>query len=96
MPKAVWNGQILAESEATVDVHGTQYFPPDSIKKEYFKPNSKTTVCGWKGTANYYDVSHSETGETVQALAWQYNDTKEAANHFKSYIAFYPPVRVVD
>ena len=49
--KASWNNQIIAESEDTVIVDGNHYFPPEALKREYFAPSSKTTVCGWKGVA---------------------------------------------
>ncbi|MFQ3629636.1 MAG: DUF427 domain-containing protein, partial [Cyanobacteriota bacterium] len=32
MPKATWNGAVLAESDRCVVVEGNQYFPPDAIK----------------------------------------------------------------
>jgi uncharacterized protein (DUF427 family) len=28
MPKAVWNGVVIAESDHTVQVEGNDYFPP--------------------------------------------------------------------
>jgi hypothetical protein len=59
MAKAMWEGAVLAESNATVEVEGNQYFPPDAIRREYFKPSDAHTVCPWKGTASYYDVEVS-------------------------------------
>ena len=56
MPKATWNGTVLAESDNTVVVEGNHYFPAAALKMEHFKPSAKTTVCGWKGTASYYTV----------------------------------------
>ena len=56
MAKAIWEGAILAESNQSVEVEGNQYFPPDAIKAEHFKPSATHTVCPWKGTASYYDV----------------------------------------
>ncbi len=56
MAKATWEGAVLAESNATVEVEGNQYFPPDAIRNEYFKPSDAHTECPWKGTASYYDV----------------------------------------
>ncbi|MBC8524380.1 MAG: DUF427 domain-containing protein [Chlorobium phaeobacteroides] len=29
--KALWNGKVIAESDATEEVEGNHYFPPDSI-----------------------------------------------------------------
>ena len=56
MAKATWNGTVLAESDSCEVVEGNQYFPPDSVNMDYFKPSNKTTTCGWKGLANYYTL----------------------------------------
>ncbi|MFN5964940.1 MAG: DUF427 domain-containing protein, partial [Pseudanabaena sp.] len=55
MPKAIWNGAVLAESDRCEVVEGNQYFPADSLNMEYFKPSSTHTTCGWKGVASYYN-----------------------------------------
>jgi uncharacterized protein (DUF427 family) len=90
--KAVWNGEVIAESEETVVVERSHYFPPDSIKKEYFKDSDHQTVCSWKGAANYYSVEvHGETNENA---AWYYPDTKEKANNIRGYVAFWNGVDV--
>ncbi len=47
--RAVWNDEIIAESEDTIMVEGNHYFPPDSIKPQFFKKGDMTTFCGWKG-----------------------------------------------
>ena len=36
MVRAVWNGVVLAESNACEIVERNYYFPPDSINEEYF------------------------------------------------------------
>ncbi|MBD0394993.1 MAG: DUF427 domain-containing protein, partial [Microcoleus sp. C1-bin4] len=54
MPKAIWNGAVLAESDKCEVVDNNYYFPPDAIKREYFKDSSTHTTCGWKGVASYY------------------------------------------
>jgi uncharacterized protein (DUF427 family) len=92
MPKASWNNTVIAESNACEVVEGNQYFPPDSIKSEYFKPSEKTTVCGWKGTANYYDVVVD--GQVNAAAAWYYAEPKSAASNIKGYVAFWKGVKV--
>ena len=35
MAKAIWNGVVLAESDATIVIEGNHYFPPDAVKREY-------------------------------------------------------------
>jgi uncharacterized protein (DUF427 family) len=90
--KAIWNGVTLAESDTTIVVEGNHYFPADSIDLEYFRPSSTHTVCGWKGTASYYDVIAA--GETNEDAAWYYPETKEEAQNIKGYVAFWKGVTV--
>jgi uncharacterized protein (DUF427 family) len=92
MAKAIWNGVIIAESDRTEMVEGNYYFPPDSIKKEYFRPNSTTTVCPWKGTASYYDVVVDN--QINSGAAWYYPNPKPAAQNIKDHVAFWRGVRV--
>ena len=86
MMKAIWNGAVLAESAATIEVEGNQYFPPDSIKKEYFRPSETHSTCPWKGEASYYHIEVN--GETNSDAAWYYPNPKEAAANIKDYVAF--------
>ena len=50
--KAIWNNQVIAESDETVVIEGNHYFPANSLKKEFFKDSDHESVCFWKGTAN--------------------------------------------
>jgi uncharacterized protein (DUF427 family) len=92
--KAIWNNTILAESDDTIVVEGNHYFPEDSIKKEFFAPSETHTVCGWKGTASYYDVVAG--GATNKDAAWYYPDTKPEAKIIENYVAFWKGVQVVE
>jgi uncharacterized protein (DUF427 family) len=92
MAKAMWEGAVLAESNATVEVEGNQYFPPDAIRNEYFKPSDAHTVCPWKGTASYYDVVVE--GKRNKDAAWYYPDPKSAAGQIKGQVAFWKGVKV--
>jgi uncharacterized protein (DUF427 family) len=92
MAKAMWEGTVLAESGATVEVEGNQYFPPDAIRKEYFKPSDAHSVCPWKGTASYFDVEVN--GKRNAGAAWFYPEPKAAAKQIKGYVAFWKGVTV--
>lgn len=94
MPKAIWNGTVLAEADADEIemVEGNVYFPPNAINEAYFQSSEKHTVCGWKGTASYYDVVVD--GEVNRDAAWHYPDVKDAAKQIKGYIAFWRGVQV--
>ncbi len=90
--KATWNGETIAESNNTVVVEGNHYFPADSINKDKFKPSDHQTVCGWKGTASYYDVVVN--GETNKDAAWYYPSAKDDAKNIEGHIAFWKGVTV--
>lgn len=92
MAKATYNGVTIAESDDIEVVEGNPYFPPEALKREYFVESARTTVCGWKGTANYYDVVVN--GETASAAAWYYADPKSAAANIKDRVAFWGAVQV--
>ena len=88
--KALWKGRIIAESDATVVVEGNHYFPPDSLVIENFEPSETTSVCGWKGTAQYYSVLVN--GERNEDAAWYYPEPKAEAQNIAGYIAFWKGV----
>ncbi len=77
MAKAIWNETVIAESTDTQVIEGNHYFPPDSIKPEFFTKSDATTVCGWKGTANYYDLVVNDS--VNPQAAWYYTDPKPEA-----------------
>ncbi|WP_013320340.1 DUF427 domain-containing protein [Gloeothece verrucosa] len=92
MPKAIWNGAVLAESDNCEVVEGNYYFPHDSINKAYFKNSDTHTTCPWKGLASYYTIVVD--GQENKDAAWYYPETKEKANHIKNYVAFWKGVKV--
>ena len=91
--KAIWNGAVLAESPDTVVVEGNHYFPPDSLRRQYFKGSGHHTECGWKGTASYYTLEVG--GQTNENAAWYYPTPKDAAKQIAGRVAFWKGVQVV-
>lgn len=92
MSRATWNGAVLAESDRCLVVEGNQYFPPDAVRREHLRPSQTHTVCGWKGTASYYDVV---VGDQVNRdAAWYYPAPKDAAAQIVGYVAFWHGVKV--
>jgi len=89
---ARWNGELIAESDQTVIVDGNHYFPPEGVRKDLLRPSEKTTVCGWKGTAEYCDIVVD--GQTNHDAAWYYSSPKEAAAEIAGRIAFWKGVEV--
>ena len=94
MPKAIWNGAVIAE--AAVDeieiVEGNTYFPATTVHQEYLQASDTHTVCSWKGTASYYHIAVA--GELNRDAAWYYPLPKDAAKQIEGHIAFWHGVRI--
>ncbi|MBD0254480.1 MAG: DUF427 domain-containing protein [Cytophagales bacterium] len=92
--KAIWKGQVIAESDRTVVVEGNHYFPKEAVKAEFLRDSATHTTCPWKGVASYYSLQVE--GETNRDAAWYYPQTKDAAKHIEGYVAFWKGVKVTE
>ena len=92
MPRAVWNGAVLAESDRCEVVEGNQYFPADSLDMQYFQPSNTSSTCSWEGVASYYHVVVD--GQVNQDAAWYYPMPKDAAKNIAGYVAFWRGILV--
>ncbi len=90
--KAVWNNTVIADSADTVVVEGNHYFPAASVRSGFLQPSSTTTVCGWKGTANYWTLNVN--GSINPDAAWYYAEPKDAAKEIRGRIAFWKGVQI--
>ena len=94
MTRATWKGTVLAESDKCEQVEGNYYFPPDSLRKEHFTDSSTTSMCGWKGKCNYFNV---KVGDDVNKdAAWVYREPYDAAKNIQNYVAFWKGVEVTN
>jgi uncharacterized protein (DUF427 family) len=50
------DGTVLASTTAWVETEGNVYFPPASVRREFFSGTDHSTYCPWKGNASYYDI----------------------------------------
>lgn len=92
--KAIWNGEVIAESDQTILLEGNHYFPAEAVRQDFLVPSDTHTTCPWKGVASYY---HIQVGDRVnQDAAWYYPEPSEAAKQIKGYIAFWKGVQVVE
>ena len=90
--QASWNGAVIASSDDIVTVEGNAYFPPEALESAHVQPSSHTSVCGWKGTAHYYDVVVD--GQVNANAAWYYPDPKPEAEKIRGRVAFWKGVKV--
>lgn len=93
MAKTIWNGAVIAQSDTYEVVEGNVYFPEASLDRRYLRPSDSTSVCGWKGTAKYFDFVVN--GEVNRNAAWYYRDPKPEAQEIRGHVAFWKGVHVV-
>lgn len=90
--KAIWKQKIIAESNNIVSIEGNAYFPIESVKKEFLQKSENTSVCHWKGMANYYNILVD--GEVNENAAWYYPKPKPEAKNIKGRVAFWKGINV--
>ncbi len=95
--KAIWNNQVIAESDETIYIEGNQYFPKESVNTELLEPSDTHTTCFWKGEASYYNVIAD--GQINKDAAWYYpapmdGSIEKVGKDFTDYIAFWQGVEV--
>ena len=91
--KAIWNGQVIAESDKTLQIEGNFYFPEDTVDRKFLSDSQTTTLCNWKGTASYYHLEVN--GKQNKDAAWYYADPYDAALKIKRYVAFWKGVEIL-
>ena len=91
--RAIWNGQVVAESDDTVVVEGNHYFPRSAVAEAALLPSDTTTFCPWKGTAHYCHLLVE--GERNADAMWYYPEPKAAAREIDGRVAFWHGVEVL-
>ena len=91
--KAIWTHPVIAESDDIVTVEGNAYFPAAALNRDYVQPSTHSTVCPWKGTAQYYSLLVD--GQSNPNAVWYYAAPKPAAAEIAGRVAFWKGVQVV-
>lgn len=68
----------------------TYYIPPLDIEMDYLKEVSGSSLCEWKGAAQYWDVNLPET--IFRKVGWSYPDPFDEFIEIAGYISFYPTI----
>lgn len=92
MMRAIWNGVTVAETPRTKRVEGNDYFPPESLNREYLAASPTKSLCMWKGIARYYNVIVN--GEVIHDAAWYYPHPSPLARRIKNHVAFWNGVTI--
>ena len=66
----------------------TYYLPREDVATNYLAPNSRRSLCEWKGQARYWDVAID--GEVIESACWSYAEPTPSFAPIAGYFAFYP------
>jgi len=91
--KAVWNGEVIAESDDTVVLEGNHYFPESALRRDMLTFSNHRTHCAWKGEARYHSLL--VRGEMLGDAVWYYPEPTEAAAEIRGRVAFGRGVQVL-
>jgi uncharacterized protein (DUF427 family) len=86
------DGELLAESHRAMALFESNlpprwYLPREDVQARLV-PMDTTTVCGYKGVANYYGVE-LENGEVVPDLVWYYTDPLPDGERVRDLLCFF-------
>ncbi|MGH6933266.1 MAG: DUF427 domain-containing protein [Dongiaceae bacterium] len=91
--KATLHGQMIAESEDTVEVGGYHYFPTDAVQTDWLRKSPKTEsdrAC--PHGVQFYDVVIK--GDRHERAAWRYEAPKPAMKQVTDRFGFWDDVEV--
>ena len=90
--RALWNGTVIAESDATVVVEGNHYFPSDTVRWDLFSASDRRSTCPWKGQARYWSIDDGDRHGVD--VAFSYPEPSPAAREIAGHVAFWRGVTV--
>ena len=91
--RIVLGGETIAATDRALRVLETShppgiYLPPDAFVPGSLTANPRQTVCEWKGSAAYWDLSGGEATRT--AAAWSYPEPIARYGAIAGFISVYP------
>ena len=91
--KAIWHGQVIADSEETREVGGYRYFPRDSVRMDLLSAAPKTArdlEC--PHGVQFYDVGSG--ADRSPRAAWSYEKPRPLMQKVDHWVGFWEDVEV--
>ena len=91
--KAIWRGQVIAESGRTLEVDGYQYFPRETVRMDLLRLAPKTqSDLACPHWVQFYDVA--EGAARSERAAWSYEAPRASMKQVDHWIGFWEDVEI--
>ena len=91
--KAVWRGQVIAESDRTLEVGGYRYFPRETVRMDLLHVTGKTkSDLACPHGVQFYDVADG-TAKSERA-AWSYEAPQASRQQVDHWMGFWHDVEI--
>jgi len=91
--KAIWRGQVIAESDRTLEVDGYRYFPRESVRMDLLRmaPKTQRDLACPHGV-QFYDIA--EDAARIERAAWSYEAPRASMKQVDHWIGFWEEVEI--
>ncbi len=91
--KAIWRGQVIAESDHTLEVDGYQYFPREAVRMDVLRlaPKTQSDLACPHGV-QFYDVAEGPAGS--ERATWSYEAPRASMKQVDHWIGFWEDVEI--
>ena len=91
--KAIWRGQVIAQSDRTLEVGGYRYFPREKVRMDLLLAAPKTEDdLDCPHGVQFYDVA--EAGARSKRAAWSYEAPRASMKQVDHWIGFWNDVEI--
>src|SRR4029077_5211622 len=91
--KAIWRGQVIAESDRTLEVGGYRYFPRETVRVDLLLMATKTqSDLECPHGVQFYDVT--DGAAQSRRAAWSYEAPRTGMQQVDHWIAFWEDVEI--
>ncbi len=91
--QAIWRGEVIADSDRTLEIGGYRYFPRQAVRMDMLRPVARTTddrAC--PHGVQFYDVVAGAVHSS--RAAWSYEAPQGALRAVDHWIGFWEDVEI--
>ena len=91
--KAIWRGQVIAESDRTLEIGGYRYFPRETVRMDLLRlsPRTESDLACPHGV-QFYDLVQNSAGS--ERAAWSYEAPRTSMSQVDHWIGFWEDVSI--